>query len=791
MKYLLSTAILSILLAIPLSLFSKPVALIPADLKQAYERTIHSIHSIKSVKESTQESHWAATNPASQLRLEFDGAGIKASSMTSDWQFQMQLTGVGGVTAIKPVSKAVTLVSDNKLTYQRKRLNEWYINDPQGLEQGFTINKPLEKREMVLQFSLGGNVSPRLVEGGQALKLVTAKGKSLSYKGLKAWDANGKVLPTKFKLSGANQLLLNVAVADAKYPVTIDPWLAEEQQVTPGTAVAISGNTAVIFGSNSGSNGSASDNLFFFTYDGSNWSLQDSVLAVPFMTSFAGGLSIDGNTVAIGTSTNGVGNVKVYTRSGNNTWSEEATLTPSPNTPGSGFGSALDIGSAGITTIIGAPNESKVYVFQKTYINAVANWSLQNTLMPSDGAAGDRFGQAVAMSATGDIIVGAISHNNFKGAAYIFNPTGASTWTEQQKLSLNTNSEFVFGSSVDISGDTATVGTEGNTHIFERATAMSPGALSTWSEVQSLTNMQNGKVDGDIVIASTTQSPPTGDRSIAVFTKNSAGWVERLKLAASDGQSGNGFPAKIDIFGKKVIAAAPGKNPQSAYLFNLGCDVTYTLPTNEWHQISLPCDPGSQNTLDDILSDDGLGANYGTDWGVWRYDTSTNQYVRIELTDTMVQGVGYWVIHITPGDKTLDMPESSLPIAVTQEPQHPNKCNPGTPLECFEIPLAPPAVNTAVQWNMIGSPFANNQALSESVISTESAGSSICSFECDLDTAQTDTIFNSTLFSYNNGINDYDTTGTASGTLNPWKGYWAAALANSSGTNLKLWIPQP
>lgn len=40
---------------------------------------------------------------------------------------------------------------------------------------------------------------------------------------------------------------------------------------------------------------------------------------------------------------------------------------------------------------------------------------------------------------------------------------------------------------------------------------------------------------------------------------------------------------------------------------------THLLPDNKWHQISLPMNPGSNNTVDDIFGDDELGV-YDTDW---------------------------------------------------------------------------------------------------------------------------------------------------------------------------------
>ena len=71
----------------------------------------------------------------------------------------------------------------------------------------------------------------------------------------------------------------------------------------------------------------------------------------------------------------------------------------------------------------------------------------------------------------------------------------------------------------------------------------------------------------------------------------------------------------------------------------------YILPSGEWRQISLPLDPGENKTVSAIFEDDiqaaKAGAEYGTDWVVYSYDSAEGRYDRKELEHYLRQGVGY------------------------------------------------------------------------------------------------------------------------------------------------------
>ncbi|MEA1889960.1 MAG: S8 family serine peptidase, partial [Pseudomonadota bacterium] len=72
------------------------------------------------------------------------------------------------------------------------------------------------------------------------------------------------------------------------------------------------------------------------------------------------------------------------------------------------------------------------------------------------------------------------------------------------------------------------------------------------------------------------------------------------------------------------------------------CGNPYNLPANQWRLISLPCDPGASNTVNDLFSDDLTGA-YNITWVMYERDEVNDQYVRLELTSRLKQGLGYWI----------------------------------------------------------------------------------------------------------------------------------------------------
>ncbi len=113
-----------------------------------------------------------------------------------------------------------------------------------------------------------------------------------------------------------------------------------------------------------------------------------------------------------------------------------------------------------------------VYVYKRTG----SNWAYHSKLTASDGEFGNWFGNKVSMSGNHMIISaqGVDSVGTNAGAVYIFElNTSNGQWEQKDKLIPQYPSDFHFGHSVSIDGDTAIVGTQpwsrhGWAYIFER-----------------------------------------------------------------------------------------------------------------------------------------------------------------------------------------------------------------------------------------------------------------------------------------------------------------------------------
>ena len=225
---------------------------------------------------------WQAPNRVQGFRTYFTENGVRLIPRvegSSPWEWGLQLVRWGRGEVTEPVAKVTPHITGNRVEFSRAHIAEWFVNDEQGLEQGFTISAPPSKgrapppsgavsrqaspvspREgtvalpyaLTLDLALTGTLHPKFAEDGQAVDFYGGNIGVLRYGQLKVTDASGRVLPSRFEgwagsLSPHSELpILNssgairIAIDDtaALYPITVDPlatspaWTAESDQAS-------------------------------------------------------------------------------------------------------------------------------------------------------------------------------------------------------------------------------------------------------------------------------------------------------------------------------------------------------------------------------------------------------------------------------------------------------------------------------------------------------------------------------------------------------------------------------
>ena len=166
------------------------------------------------------------------------------------WQLRLTLRGIGRgrVLAFGPAARpTVVATTDTSVRYQHgTAFATEYVNTPAGVRQNYYLaQRPAGQSGPVrVALALATALRPVARPDGQAVDFLPAKGGAavLHYAGLSAWDATGRALPARLRLSSATALALEVDDAGATYPLTIDPLAS-----TPSAVLTNPNNTSADF----------------------------------------------------------------------------------------------------------------------------------------------------------------------------------------------------------------------------------------------------------------------------------------------------------------------------------------------------------------------------------------------------------------------------------------------------------------------------------------------------------------------------------------------------------------
>ncbi|MCX5690725.1 MAG: hypothetical protein NTV94_13250 [Planctomycetota bacterium] len=253
----------------------------------------------------------------------------------------------------------------------------------------------------------------------------------------------------------------------------------------------------------------------------------------------------------------------------------EGKLVPGDPVSQGGFGTSVAI-SGGFAVIgsfgadlPGAADCGAAYLFAR---NGLA-WSQLGRFTAIDAAAGDSFGNAVAID--GDIAAIGSPNDDYSGftdlgSVYIYARVNG-VWTYQFNILApvaNRGSSNRFGSSLSLSGDTLAIGVEheagnrGAAYVFTRSGntwALQARFLPAGIGATALFGCAVGASGDTVVVGSqgddTVRGFATG--SVYVFTRSGAAWSQQAKIVGTATTSSSQFGRELAISGNTLAVASP------------------------------------------------------------------------------------------------------------------------------------------------------------------------------------------------------------------------------------------
>ncbi|MCA9247015.1 MAG: hypothetical protein KDA42_07870 [Planctomycetales bacterium] len=249
-----------------------------------------------------------------------------------------------------------------------------------------------------------------------------------------------------------------------------------------GADVAIAGNQIVIGAPRDDEAGTSAGAAYVFRFDGEAWSFQQKLLADDGASNdrFGTAVSVVGNTIAVGAPQDDdlmigldIGSVYVYERNGSD-WPQAARLRAPDTGQLDLFGTSVALGDGAL--LVGSPHDDEIATETGSayvYMRSPEGWEFQQKLFAANGTRRSDFGQAVAWDGDTAIIgaPGRRGAGDDAGAAFVYQFDGQQ-WFEAQRLdSANSAAGDRFGESVAITGDTLVLGAAQHDEFADNAGA--------------------------------------------------------------------------------------------------------------------------------------------------------------------------------------------------------------------------------------------------------------------------------------------------------------------------------
>jgi len=306
---------------------------------------------------------------------------------------------------------------------------------------------------------------------------------------------------------------------------------------------------------------------------------------------FGASIVVEDNRLLVGASRqhDGAGAVYIFERKADGMWAQVAQMTAADGADGDNFGGAVAVSRN--VALIGAPgnndNTGAAYLFNRDETGA---WVARTKLTGSEAEAGDRFGSALALE-SGRALVSAPRQGENAGVVYAFRQN-AGSWVEQAQLTgSGVEGDARFGSSLILRDGHAVVGAPRvNRFVGAAFEFVFDDEAGEWNQVGMLVPFDATPQTrfgrslavnaGEIWVG----APGAGRFSgaIYIFKRDDHGtWQSASKLSAGDLQSGDFFAGTMAVRGNVAVAGVPGDDGGE------GTAVVFEHQANDWKETAV------------------------------------------------------------------------------------------------------------------------------------------------------------------------------------------------------------
>jgi len=271
-----------------------------------------------------------------------------------------------------------------------------------------------------------------------------------------------------------------------------------------------------------------------------------------------------------------------------------------------GFGSSA-VSISGDTAIVGESNANVSGKFAQgaayVFVRSGNTWNQQAVLTAPDGAAIDGFGFSVSID--GD--TAAIGTYGQTQKVYVFARSDG-MWSQQAELvAADGTASDLFGRSVALSGNTIVVGAEGKPVAGHQLTGVAYVFVRSggvWSQQAELSSADNNLPNNDNGLASSRFGSVvslSGDTAVIggyfqaaayVFVRSGGAWSQQAKLADPAADISGYFGNAVAVSGDTAVIGEPGAVTAAAYVF-----VRSGGTWNQQAELTNPADIGFGQTV--------------------------------------------------------------------------------------------------------------------------------------------------------------------------------------------------